>query len=107
MQPAAAWVVQFIDSPRHPPMRALIVEDQPDLLRTLAHTLREDGFAVDVAADGGEGLWKALDTDYDAVVLDVMLPRMSGWDVLQRLRQRKKTPVLMLTARDGVPDRIR
>ncbi|QIF05684.1 response regulator transcription factor [Roseimicrobium sp. ORNL1] len=88
-------------------MRALVVEDQSDLLRTLAHTLREDGFAVDVAADGGEGLWKALETDYDAVVLDVMLPRVSGWEVLRRLRQTKKTPVLMLTARDSVPDRIR
>jgi two-component system OmpR family response regulator len=89
------------------PMRALIVEDQPDLLRTLVRTLREDGFAVDMASDGGEGLWKALETDYDAVVLDVVLPRMNGWEVLRQIRQKKKTPVLILTARDGVPDRVR
>jgi two-component system OmpR family response regulator len=89
------------------PMRALIVEDQPDLLRTLARTLREDGFAVDVAASGGEALWKALETDYDAMVLDVMLPGKSGWEVLRQLRQTKKTPVLMLTAHDRVADRVR
>jgi two-component system OmpR family response regulator len=88
-------------------MRTLIVEDQPDLLRTLARTLREDGYAVDVAADGADGLWKSLETDYDAIVLDIMLPTLNGWEILRRLRQTKKTPVLMLTARDGVPDRVR
>ena len=88
-------------------MRSLVVEDQPDLLRTLARTLREDGYAVDTAANGVDGLAKALETDYDAIVLDVMLPQMDGWELLRRLRGRKKTPVLMLTARDAVPDRIR
>ncbi len=88
-------------------MRTLIVEDQPELLRTLAQTLREDGYAVDKAADGADGLSKALETDYDAIVLDVMLPKMDGWELLRRLRETKKTPVLMLTARDAVPDRIR
>jgi len=88
-------------------MRILVVEDQPDLLRNLAKTLREDGYAVDTAADGRDGLAKAEDSDYDAIVLDVMLPRMDGWELLRRLREKKKTPVLMLTARDAVPDRIR
>jgi two-component system OmpR family response regulator len=88
-------------------MRVLIVEDQPDLLRNLARTIREEGYAVDTAADGKEGLTKATDTDYDAIVLDVMLPKLDGWEVLQKLRTTKKTPVLMLTARDAVPDRIR
>ena len=88
-------------------MRILVVEDQPDLLRNLAKTLREDGYAVDTAADGRDGLTKAEDSDYDALVLDVMLPRMDGWELLRRLRETKKTPVLMLTARDAVPDRIR
>ncbi len=88
-------------------MRTLIVEDQPELLRTLARTLREDGYAVSTAADGADGLAKALETDYDAIVLDVMLPKMDGWELLRRLRETKKTPVLMLTARDAVPDRIR
>ncbi len=88
-------------------MRALIVEDQPDLLRNLARTLREDGYAVDTAVDGEDGLTKALENDYDAIVLDIMLPKLDGWDVLRRLRQSRQTPVLMLTARDAVPDRIR
>jgi two-component system OmpR family response regulator len=88
-------------------MRLLIVEDEPDLLSSLAEALREDGYAVDEAADGEEGLTKALHCDYDAIVLDVMLPRISGFAVLERLRVRKKTPVLMLTARTRTPDRVR
>jgi len=88
-------------------MRILVVEDQPDLLRNLARTLREEGYAVDTAADGKDGLTKAQDNDYDALVLDVMMPKLDGWEVLKRLRTTKKTPVLMLTARDAVPDRIR
>jgi len=88
-------------------MRILVVEDQPDLLRNLARTLREEGYAVDTAADGTDGLDKAMDNNYDALVLDVMMPKMDGWEVLKRLRGSKKTPVLMLTARDAVPDRIR
>lgn len=88
-------------------MRILVVEDQPDLLRNLSRTLREDGYAVDTAAEGKDGLAKAEDTDYDAIVLDVMLPKLDGWELLKRLRTKKKTPVLMLTARDTVPDRIR
>ncbi len=81
-------------------MRILIVEDEPDLLRSLAQALREEGYAVDTAADGEDGLFKAEGYDYDAIVLDVMLPKMDGWEILKRLRKTKKTPVLMLTARD-------
>lgn len=88
-------------------MRVLIVEDEPDLLSGLVQALREEDYAVDAAQDGEEGLFKAESWDYDAVVLDVMLPRLDGWEVLSRLRQSKKIPVLMLTARDGVRDRIR
>ncbi|MSU34444.1 MAG: response regulator transcription factor [Pedosphaera sp.] len=88
-------------------MRILVVEDQADLRRILAKTLREEGYAVDTAADGVEGLTMAQEADYDALVLDVMLPKLDGWELLKRLRQIKKTPVLMLTARDTVPDRIR
>ena len=88
-------------------MRLLIVEDEPDLLSSLAEALREDGYAVDEAGDGEEGLAKALRADYDAIVLDVMLPGISGFAVLERLRVRKKTPVLMLTARTRTPDRVR
>ena len=88
-------------------MRLLIVEDEPDLLSSLAEALREDGYAVDEASDGEDGLSKALRCDYDAIVLDVMLPGISGFAVLERLRVRKKTPVLMLTARTRTPDRVR
>lgn len=88
-------------------MRLLVVEDDPLLLRSLAATLRDENFAVDTAPDGEEGLYRALETDYDAVVLDVMMPKLDGWQVLAALRQRKKTPVLMLTARDTVTDRVR
>ena len=88
-------------------MRILIVEDEPDLLRSLARGLREEGYAVDTAADGEDGLFKAESADYDAVVLDVMLPKLDGWGLLQQLRQQKKTPVLMLTARDQSRDRVR
>ena len=88
-------------------MRVLAVEDEPDLLSSLTKALREDGYAVDGAPDGEEGLYKAESYDYDAIVLDIMLPRLDGWELLRRLRKTKKTPVLMLTARDGVRDRVR
>src|SRR5690349_19162204 len=88
-------------------MRILVVEDEPDLLRGLAQALREEGYAVDTAADGEDGLYKAESWEYDALVLDIMLPKMNGWEVLRRLREKKKTPVLMLTARDQSRDRVR
>ncbi len=88
-------------------MRLLIVEDEPDLLASLARALREEGYAVDTAADGEEGFFKAENSDYDAIVLDVMLPKLDGWEILKRVRKIKKTPVLMLTARDASRDRVR
>lgn len=88
-------------------MRLLIVEDEPDLLSSLAQALREEGYAVDTAADGEDGLYKAESWNYDAIVLDVMLPKLDGWGILEKLRQAKKTPVLMLTARDQTRDRVR
>ena len=88
-------------------MRLLVVEDEPDLLAGLARALRKQGYAVDTAADGEDGLYKAQATDYDAILLDVMLPRLDGWEVLTRLRAAKATPVLMLTARDRSADRVR
>jgi two-component system OmpR family response regulator len=88
-------------------VRALVVEDEPDLRRALAKALREEGYAVDEAADGEEGLNKATSWEYDAVVLDLLLPRLDGWEMLRRLRRSRKTPVLVLTARDAVVDRVR
>jgi len=88
-------------------MRILIVEDEPRLLANLAKALREEGYAVDTADSGDDGLYKAENYNYDALVLDVMLPRLDGWQVLERLRKSKPTPVLMLTARDTYKDRVR
>ena len=87
-------------------MRILIVEDEPDLLRGLARALREEGYAVDTAEDGEDGLYKAENFAYDAIVLDVMLPFMDGFTVLRKLRRTKQTPVLMLTARVQSADRV-
>lgn len=88
-------------------MRLLIVEDEPDLLRILQKALQEEGYAVDTAAEGEDGLYKAKAYDYDTIVLDLMLPKIDGLQVLQQLRQSKKTPVLILTARDAVSDRVK
>jgi two-component system OmpR family response regulator len=88
-------------------MRILVVEDEPRLLRNLARALREEGYAVDLADTGDDGLFKAESSDYDAIVLDVMLPGLDGWQVLEKLRQSRPTPVLMLTARDTPADRVR
>jgi two-component system OmpR family response regulator len=87
-------------------MRLLIIEDEPDMLDTLAEAMRGEGHAVDEAADGEDGLFKATEIDYDAIICDVMLPVFDGFEVLRRLRKKKRTPVLMLTARTGVKDRI-
>ncbi len=87
-------------------MRLLIVEDEPDLLQLLAQSLREDGYAVDTADNGRDGLHKAKVWEYDAIVLDWMLPHLSGLELLKQLRAIKSTPVLLLTARDAVRDRV-
>jgi two-component system OmpR family response regulator len=88
-------------------MRILVVEDEPDLLQGLAQALREEGYAVDTAENGEDGLFNAETNDYDAIVLDVMLPKLDGWGLLKSLRKTKRTPVLMLTARDQARDRVR
>ena len=89
-------------------MRILVVEDEPDLADTLQKALREESLAVDLAIDGEEGLFKITDVPYDAAILDVMLPRMDGWLLLENARNRGvRTPVLMLTARDLIEDRVR
>ncbi len=87
-------------------MRLLVVEDEPDLQSLLARALRAQGYAVDVASDGEEGLYKAKTWDYDLIVLDWMLPKMSGISLLRELRLKKKTPVLLLTAKDSTDERV-
>src|SRR5579859_1777533 len=82
-------------------MRVLVVEDEQDTAESLAWGLRAEGYAVDVADNGVDGLWKATENAYDVIVLDVMLPGLDGYQVCKRLRERGRwTPVLMLTAMD-------
>jgi two-component system, OmpR family, response regulator len=89
-------------------MRVLVVEDEARMARLLKRGLEEEGHAVDVAADGPDGLWLAKENPYAAVVLDVMLPGFDGFELCSRLRDDGIwTPVLMLTARDAVGDRVR
>jgi two-component system, OmpR family, copper resistance phosphate regulon response regulator CusR len=88
-------------------MRLLVVEDEAKTREYLRKGLEESGFTVDTAADGADGLHLAMVEDYDLVVLDVMLPRVDGWAVVKQLRERKGVPVLFLTARDHVEDRVR
>ena len=89
-------------------MRVLIVEDDLDLSRMLALSLRRQGYAVDEADSGSEGLWLAMENDYDGIVLDGGLPPPDGFSLVSTLRSRERwAPVLMLTARDAVQDRVR
>ena len=86
-------------------MRLLIVEDEREFAETLRRGLVAEGFTADVAHTGREGLWRATEHEYDVVVLDIMLPELSGYEVLKRLRAAENwTPVLMLTAKDGEYD---
>jgi two-component system OmpR family response regulator len=87
-------------------MRLLVVEDEPDLQNLLARALRGQGYAVDTADDGEQGLYKAQTWDYDAIVLDWMLPKLDGLSLLRELRRKKRIPVLLLTARDATDDRV-
>jgi DNA-binding response OmpR family regulator len=88
-------------------VRILVVEDEHKLAGVLKRGLEEEGYAVDVAYDGEEGLAVALTTPYDLIVLDVMLPQLDGLNACHQLRaQNRHMPVLMLTARDAVDDRV-
>ena len=88
-------------------MRLLIVEDEPKTGDYLKKGLTEAGFTVDVARTGTDGAHLALENDYELVLLDVMLPGLNGWQVLAKIREHKQTPVLFLTARDQVDDRVK
>ena len=89
-------------------MRLLLIEDYAPLRKSVAKGLREAGFAVDATGDGEEGLWHATSGEYDAIILDIMLPGMDGLTVLKKLRAKgRRTHVLLLTARDTLADKIR
>jgi DNA-binding response OmpR family regulator len=89
-------------------MRLLVIEDYLPIQRAVVKGLREAGYAVDAAADGEEGLWYGTSNEYDVIILDLMLPKLDGLTVLQRLREKgRPVHVLILTAKDAVADRVR
>jgi two-component system, OmpR family, response regulator len=88
-------------------MRVLVVEDEAKMAGLIRRGLRQEGIAADIAAKGEDALWMAGSTDYDAIVLDLMLPGIDGFEVCRRLREDGVwSPILMLTARDGVKERV-
>jgi two-component system OmpR family response regulator len=88
-------------------VRVLVVEDEVKMASLVKRALERDGYAVDVANTGNDGLWHATENEYDAVILDVMIPPPDGFEVCRELRRRGRwAPVLLLTARDGVDDRV-
>ncbi len=88
------------------PQSILIIEDEESLARFLELELSHEGYAIRKCFDGREGLDEALNTDYDLILLDIMLPSLNGLEVLRRLRREKHTPVILLTARDAVMDKV-
>ena len=88
-------------------MRILVVEDEAKTADYLGRGLSEDGYLVEVARDGLDGLHLIRESEFDLIILDVMLPGLDGWQLLQEIRRRAPTPVLFLTARDAVEDRVR
>ena len=89
-------------------MRVLVVEDEAKMASLIERALGREGYAVDIARDGAEALWAVDETDYDAIVLDAMIPAPDGFEVCRKIRAAGRwNPVLMLTARDGVEDRVR
>jgi DNA-binding response OmpR family regulator len=88
-------------------VRLLIVEDDKKVASFICKGLQQEGYAVDAVHDGAEGAYRAVDIDYDAIILDLMLPKMSGLDVLRQIRAKKPNlPVIVLTAKGDVPDRV-
>lgn len=88
-------------------MRILLVEDDGSVARFIQKGLREESYAVDVAADGEKGLWLHKANDYDLLIVDLMLPKLDGFELVRRIRQHDtRTPILVLTARAAIQDRV-
>lgn len=88
-------------------MRVLIVEDTVQIRKAIVRALKANHYAVDDTGDGEDGLWHALEYDYDVIILDIMLPKLDGKQILQKIRQSgKNTPVLFLTALDQIEDKV-
>ncbi len=104
---AETWICRVTFACDAGPMRVLLVDDEERLVRSLKRGLQREGFAVDCAYDGEQGLWMATENNYDAIVLDIMLPGRDGLSILRQLRQRRNsTPVLLLSARGEVNERV-
>jgi heavy metal response regulator len=89
-------------------MRILVIEDEKKVADFISHGLAEEGYAVDVAHDGDQGYFLATTNEYDAVLLDIMLPKMDGFSLCTKLRSEDNhTPILMLTAKDAIKDKVR
>ena len=88
-------------------MKILLIEDNQRTQEWVTQGLSEAGYVIDAVSDGRDGLYLALKDDYALIILDIMLPGMDGWQILQTLRTAKQTPVICLTARDSVDDRVR
>ncbi|MHC8289625.1 response regulator [Pseudomonas sp. XS1P51] len=88
-------------------MRVLLVEDEPEAAKLLAKGLSEASYAVDVAVNGMDGRRFIESGEYELIILDVMLPGLNGWQLLQQIRKLGETPVLFLTTKDGIEDRLR
>jgi len=94
--------------PRRRPVQILVVEDEIKMARAIRRGLEREGYAVDVAGDGDQAIFRATEYEYDAIVLDLMIPGPDGFDVCRQLRSRGRwSPVLILTARDAVEDRVK
>ena len=86
--------------------KVLIVEDEENLAKFIGLELKHEGYEVETVLDGRSGLDSALENNYDVILLDLMLPELNGLEVARRLRESKKTPIIMMTARDSVIDRV-
>lgn len=86
--------------------KILIVEDEKNIAKVLAYNIKKEGYDVEVAYDGEDGLLKALGTEYDLILLDIMLPKMNGFEVCERIRRTKQVPIIFLTAREEEKDKV-
>ena len=86
--------------------KILVVEDERNIAQVLAYNIKKDGYDCDIALDGEEGLKKAMESEYDLILLDIMLPKMTGFEVCEKIRYKSQVPIIFVTAREEEKDRI-